>query len=145
VRVAYETGASEVLLSGLRAAHCELLKCIGEMEQITQEVAPDAMRYTAARFRIGRASLQRRSVWQAARQHLQGKMRRADSDDIRFLASIDWDLGKCTADHIGRWTVGAIERDWAGYCYASREVRRQMSQCIEAEKRVLYSLLARYA
>src|SRR4051794_2934411 len=135
---------SEALLSGLRAAHCEVLKCIAEMERVTDEPGPDASRYTAARFRISRASLERRSLWQRARRHLQSKITAADGEKIYFLASIDADLGRFTADHVARWTVAAIQRDWTGYGDASRHMRRRMSECIKAEKQILYPLLVRY-
>jgi hypothetical protein len=136
---------SQGLLSGLRAAHCEVLKCIAELESVTGETKPDASRYTAARFRISRASLERRSLWQRARRHLQSKVTAADAEQIRLLASIDSDLGRFTADHVGRWTVAAIQSDWTGYRDASRSMRQRMSECIKAEKQILYPLLARYA
>jgi hypothetical protein len=135
---------SRGLLSGLRAAHCEVLKCITELEGVTGEPAPDVSRYTAARFRISRASLQRRSLWQRARRHLQSKITAADAEQMRFLASNDSDLGRFTADHVGRWTVAAIQRDWTGYGDASRHMRQRMSECIKAEKQILYPLLTRY-
>ena len=135
---------SEGLLTGLRAAHCEVLKCIAELARVTGEPGPDVSRYTAARFRISRASLERRSLWQRARRHLQSKITAADAEKIRFLASIDSDLGRCTTDHVGRWTLAAIQRDWPGYRDASRHMRQRMSECIKAEKQILYPLLARY-
>jgi hypothetical protein len=135
---------SEGLLTRLRAAHCEVLKCIAELERVAGEPGPDVSRYTAARFRISRASLERRSLWQRARRHLQSKTTAADAEKIRFLASIDSDLGRCTTDHVERWTVVAIQCDWAGYRDASRLMRERMSECIKAEKQILYPLLARY-
>jgi hypothetical protein len=57
---------------------------------------------------------------------------------------MDSDLGAYSTKHISRWTVAAIQGDWRGYREASRQIRRRMKDCIEAEKRLLYPLLARY-
>jgi hypothetical protein len=133
------------LLERLRAAHLEVLNCIAEMEQVTREPGPDVPNCTAARFRISRASLERRALWQKARRHLQGQVTAADSEDVRLLATIDLELGTCSADHVRCWTVPAIRDNWAGYQATSHRMRQRMADCIEAEKRILYPLLGRYA
>jgi hypothetical protein len=143
--VADQIMASTALLTELRAAHCEVLECIAEMERITNGSMPDVTRYTAARFRISKASLERRSLWQGARRHLESKATPTDCKQLERLAAIDLELGSHSADHVRRWTRDAIEGDWAGYREASRKIRHRMRDCIEAEKRILYPLLARYS
>jgi len=133
--------ASADLLERLRDAHREVFECMAEMERITEESAPDVQRYTAARLRISQASLKRRSLWQKARSHLEGRI--GDSTDLKLLGSNDSELGFYSTNHISRWTVAAIQSDWTGYRDASRRMRRRMSDCIRTEQRLLYALLAR--
>ena len=139
-----QPACSAELLAKLRNAHFAVLKCIAEMEQITAEATPDVIRYTAARLRISQASRERRLLWQHACRYLHDRVTADHSNDLRHLGMLDSELGLWSAAHIGRWTVKAIESDWIGYRQASRLMRRRMADCVAAEKRLLFPILARY-
>lgn len=131
-------------LADLQRAHATLLEAMKEMDRVTREGTPDKVEYGNARWRIGRASLIRRSVWNAIHADLIGQVANGQAArDLQELATADLKMLRRSTCHVSEWTPAAIERNWRDYCTASRRIRSEMMACIGAEKRILYPMLQR--
>ena len=133
------------LLSELEKAHQRLSECMAEMDQVTREALPDRFRFTRARFRISSASLARRQLLGVICARLMPHVPEADAERLQALQRSDRDLMRQSAKHVATWTLDTVNADWASYCMASRELRRHMRDALDLERRVLTSLLQRYA
>lgn len=133
------------LLADMRTAHGDLSAAIDEIGRLTRGPQPDRESYTTARCRISQASLRRRSHWGKVYQHLITRVDAADAAVLNDLQAADMHMLHRSAAHVGKWSIDAIDRDWAGYCEASRAIRLQMKTCMDTEKRALYPMLERLA
>ena len=129
------------MLSDLRAAHNQLLICVSEMEHVTSELEPNPLRYTGARLRISQASLARRGLVHRIIKHLSRVVSSADAHALQALEATDAQNARQSTTHVSRWTVDAIQADWAGYQKGSLEIRTRIKEGIKAEQQVLYPLL----
>jgi len=66
-----------------------------------------------------------------------------DREAIENIVQLDRQMMVKSAAHVRRWTAQTIDADWAGYCDASRRIRRQMASGLEAEKLILFPILER--
>lgn len=135
---------STEMLSNLRAVHQQLLICISDMEQVTSEGAPNPLRYTGARLRISQASLTRRGLFHRISKHLASIVSSADGNALQALDALDSQNARHSTNHVSRWTIEAIQADWAGYQECSLEIRTRMKEGIITEQQVLYPMLQRY-
>ncbi|HUE80093.1 MAG TPA: hypothetical protein VMN38_10735 [Sphingomicrobium sp.] len=133
------------LLADLRSAHENLIAAMNGMERLTRGPLSERDSYTTARWRISRASLKRRSHWAKIYQHLIAGVGADDAAALNNLQAADMRMLRRSAAHVCTWSRDAIDRDWLGYCKASRVIRLQMKTCMDAEKHVLFPMLERLA
>ena len=129
------------MLARLKAIHEELLDGIRTLEAVLRQATPDVAALTSARWKLSRASGQRRkflaeSVYPALEQ-----IPAADPRSLEELRNAGAAMLAESARHIAAWSTERIIADWAGYQRASATMRAAMRNRIAAEKAVLYPLL----
>jgi hypothetical protein len=132
---------SWALLTDLQNAHIRLTASIKDLAKLTGQPSSDKVQYSAVRFRVSEASLARRITFRAACDYLLQVAAPADQQTISRLRSADADLAKHASKHVQQWTTANIDRDWAGYCVCSVEMRSALLKQIELERSMLYPLL----
>lgn len=130
------------MLEALKRAHREVRECMETMEALASSPGADKQIYTAARYRISRASMARRSCFNRVRAALDSATP-VEVEAIEQIARLDRALMANSAQHVGRWSVEAIDGDWGGYCAASRRIRQEMAEELEAEEAMLFPILKR--
>ncbi|HUE78885.1 MAG TPA: hypothetical protein VMN38_04570 [Sphingomicrobium sp.] len=135
--------AAAALLAQLRDAHASLALAMRVLEELTCGSLADRERYAAARWRISQASLSRRTLWGKIYRHLIAGVGLQDAAVLNDLQADEMRMLHCSAAHVGRWTMAAIDQDWPGYCRASEVVRGQLSARTDNERRLLYPMLER--
>lgn len=133
------------LLAGMQEAHHALRVCMEEMEELTQRPNCSDIHYTSARLRISQASFRRRSQFQLVCQALRKLVDEREAHALKKLNASDAELLAHSSDHVSRWTTAEIERDWEGYCAASREIRDHMMRNLQTERAELSRILLKMA
>ena len=133
------------MLSELKRAHEALLACIGELEKLTGEETPDAQKLGSVRWKLSRASAQRRRLVDAASERLMSDATRIESSRVAALREDSAATVAASSRHVGRWTMAQVLADWDGYREASAALRKAMRARILQEQRALYPLLERIA
>jgi hypothetical protein len=133
-----------VTLWALKSVYAHLENCIAQMELATVSPKPDMRLLANARFKISQASLARRQLLHQACGHLLGLVTPTEAQMVRSLKRDSADNATASTEHVRRWPVAQVEREWNAYREASRQVRARMKQAIRFEQRLLFPLLARY-
>jgi hypothetical protein len=134
---------SSTLLVELSGAHDDLLREMENVGAVTSGPAPDSAQVAAARWRLSKASLRRRSLSARIMEFLDA---RVDTDDLPHLAAFkaaDQMMMRRSAEHVHQWTMHGIGEDWKGYCAASRDIRALVKAHVELEQRSIYPILER--
>lgn len=134
--------ASAALLTQLERAHDALLKAMSDLDKLTRSPLPAKAAVIDARWNISRASLARRTLWNRIHAHLSARACQDLAFDLDQLQEGDRALLRASTEHVGKWRIDAVMRDWPTYCEASQAIRWKMKAAIGAEKRVLYQALA---
>lgn len=137
----YPRPVSSELLVRLKAAHEQLVREMENMERLTIGPPPEARELSAARWRIGQASLHRRSVSVRVLDFLADRVESGEAARIRLLRSDNQLAMSKSAEHVYAWTNETVARDWSGYCSASRAIRMDMKSNLLLEKQLLYPIL----
>lgn len=132
---------SQLLLAELQEAHGKILEAMSELDKLTNGPLPTRACVIDARWAISRASLARRMLWSRVYAHLSCRASTEDETDLRRLQEADRALLRASSEHVSKWGIDAVMRDWAGYCEASNAIRWKMKAAIGAEKRLLYPML----
>ncbi len=130
------------MLAELREAHETLLNGIQELEDATHAPAPDPSVLAAIRWRLSRASGQRRRLIEQACTRLREGASPGVAAAIDRLRQNSAEMLAASSRHVGGWTIDHIVADWEGYRAASTAMRAAMRRRIEREKSTLYPLLA---
>lgn len=133
------------MLSELKRAHEALLACIAELEGLTRDETPDRQKLASVRWKLSRASSERRKLVDAACDWLVRSTNTIDRSRVVALRGESADTVAASSRHVGRWTMDQILADWDGYREASATMRRSMRARILQEQRALYPLLDRAA
>jgi hypothetical protein len=136
---------SWTLLVQLRGAHDGLLAQMENLDRMALDPQPELGEFTTGRWRIGQASLRRRSIASRAFDFLADRLDGEDLAQLKKVRFADQDMMRRSAAHVGNWTIEAICRDWNGYCRASHTIRAHMKSHMLYEKQWLYPLLERQA
>lgn len=132
-------------LRKLKRIHAELIDALEEMEIATQAPSPDMSDYSHARWKLGAASRNRRSLVGKLCHQLMALADPEDAQVLKELYSDDMRMLRESAAHVGTWSLDMIETRWSDYCQASREIRAKMIERIEIERRRLIPILERAA
>jgi hypothetical protein len=128
-------------MSDLRMLHDELLQMLDELEGLTARAAPDEAAIAAVRYRLTRTSGARRRLVEALCLELQLAVPESAAAALEELHAATAAATVMSADHISRWSLREIMKDWQGYCRASEVMRAAIRGQVAEEKRVLYPLL----
>lgn len=134
------------MLLELRRAHDVLLSCLDELERIALDDTPDRAKLANIRWKLSKASAERRKRVDAACDYL--LMHSANAIDRDRVAMLRADIAESVAassSHVRRWSMDQVLADWDGYRAASAALRKTMRARILQEQRALYPLLDRAA
>lgn len=132
------------MLLELKRAHDVLLSCLDELERLTLDPLPDRAKLANIRWKLSKASAERRKLVDAACDFL--AINGANSIDRSRVAALREDIAESVAassTHVRRWPVDQVLADWDGYRAASAALRKAMRARILQEQRALYPLLDR--
>jgi hypothetical protein len=125
----------------MQEAHKSLLQAMSDLDELTRGPLPLKERIIDARWKISRASLARRTLWNAIYAHLSRDPCRDTGNAVHSLQEADTALLRSSSEHIRKWNINTIMQDWPAYCEASKALRLKMKAAIEVEKRLLYMVL----
>jgi hypothetical protein len=129
------------LLAELRQAHELLLDAMGEVDNLTRGQVPAKAALTRVRWNLSKASLARRMLWGKILTSLLPALSPERTAALRRLQEGDISLLRASTHHVSKWTTEAALANWAGYCAASRSIRRKMAAGMDAERRILCPML----
>jgi hypothetical protein len=132
------------MLTELHQAHEQLLAALSDLEALTSVPQPDSTALSGVRWKLSRASSQRRRLVEQACAALIECASPAETEGVRALRQGIGELQSASSRHVGTWTLARVIEDWDGYRAASEEMRGRMRERIATEKRVLYPLLQRH-
>lgn len=133
------------MLSELKRAHATLLSCLDELERLAEAEAPDRARLASVRWKLSKASGERRKLVEAACDLLLNSANTIDRGRATALRADSGEMVAASSKHVGRWTMNEVLADWHGYREASEAMRKSMRARIAQEQRALYPLLERAA
>jgi len=133
------------VLLELKRAHDTLLSCLDELERLTLDAAPDRARLANIRWKLSKASAERRRLVDAACDLLMISALSVDRTRVAALRENDAESVAASSSHVRQWSVDQVLADWDGYRAASAALRRAMRARILQEQRTLYPLLDRAA
>jgi hypothetical protein len=131
---------SSALLVQLSSAHEQLLGEMDNLDRLTLGSQCELQMLATGRWRIGQASLKRRSIAAKVFDFL-AEQEPGELAGLKIVQSADQEALRRSAHHIGNWTMQAIARDWDGYCRASRDIRTHMKRHVSQEQQSFYPLL----
>lgn len=131
------------MLEQLTQSHSAVHACLAEMEELTSQTVPDRLKYTTARFRISRASMQRRTCFNQICGQISENATSSEGAVVARLQELDRALLRASAEHVSKWTADSIQDNWLAYCEASKQIRQKMVLELEAEQEFLFPLLRR--
>lgn len=133
------------MLLELKRAHDALLSCLNELERLTRDAVPDRAKLANTRWKLSKASADRRKLVDAACDLLLISALAPDRARVRALRESDAEGVAASSSHVRRWPVDQAIADWDQYRTASTAVQKAMRQRILQEQRTLYPLLDRAA
>ena len=136
---------SSALLVQLSSAHEQLLGEMDNLDRLTLGSQCELQMLATGRWRIGQASLRRRSLASKTFDFLAGRLDGMDLMRLREVQTADQQIMRRSAAHVGNWTTQTICQNWKGYCEASRDIRMHMKAHILLERQSLYPPLERLA
>jgi len=125
----------------LQTLHEQLLDMLDELEALCARPIAEKAALAALRYRLTRTSGARRKLVKRLCMELQMTLPETEIAPVRSLRESNVAAMTSSSDHIGAWSLREIMKDWAGYCQASRQIRRSMRDQIELEKSTLYPYL----
>jgi hypothetical protein len=128
-------------LKQLKEAHADLISATNELARLTSGPVPAKDLLVSVRWKVSKASLERRLLWGRIHAQLSGSVDAKSEDDLRHLQKTDMQLFRGSTAHVAKWTADAIIEDWRGYCSASEAMRSKMIDAIGTEERLLYPIL----
>jgi hypothetical protein len=134
------------VLLELKRTHGALLSCLDELERATLDAAPDRASLANIRWKLSKASAERRKQVDAACDYL--SLNSANSIDRSRVVALRADNAEgvaASSSHVRRWSMEQVLADWDGYREASAALRKAMRARILQEQRALYPLLERAA
>jgi hypothetical protein len=132
------------MLAKLKMLHSEILDRLVELDQLVASNEPQIDRLMSVRHALTRASRARTMLLETEiYPSLLSAPDIKQADDIRRLqADGKADLAT-SSQHIGRWSLRTITKEWDQYRMASNTMRSAMRRRIKAEQDLLYPPLAR--
>jgi len=129
----------------LKRAHDALLSCLNELERLTRDATPDRAKLADTRWRLSKASAERRKLVDAACDLLMISALSSERASVRALREHNAEHVAASSSHIRSWPIDQALADWDGYRAASAVVQTMMRGRILQEQRTLYPLLDRAA
>src|SRR4051794_30465032 len=114
------------MLKQLKEAHRELHAGIAAMQAMTRATGSNSDACATARWKLSQSSLKRRQLAAAIREMLRPTASESEAKLLKSVEESDHAQMLRSRTHIGTWTAEKINKDWRGYCDASKAIRRHM-------------------
>lgn len=114
---------------------------MAELDTLVRGPVPPKNDVIDARWKISRASLARRTLWYSIHRHLSTRVAGQNAIELKRLYENDMILLRASSEHVAKWSIAAVMRDWEGYGVASNAIRWKMKAAIGSEQRVLYPMM----
>jgi hypothetical protein len=125
-------------MSELHDLHVQLLLMLDELEALTANPAPDEAALAGLRYRLTRTSSARRRLVDALCIDLKPTFPQGEQAPLHALHESNTAAMTASSEHISKWSLREVVKNWAGYCQASFALRGAMRLQIETEKALLY-------
>lgn len=132
---------SKSLLAALKVVHLQIEATFAELGAEAGEEVSDLSRFSNIRMRVGQALLTKRQVVDKVASHLIPLISADEATGVRELQLRDRSSCHLASQIIRDWPPDEIQRNWGGYCSASRDFRTGILGLISAEKELYYVLL----
>ena len=129
------SSASYACLLAIEEIQEHVESCIAALEEIMAGELSDIAQFNAARLRLRQANVSRTRVALEASRHLMTVL--SDDVDLQGLQRAEIDHSQMISDHVQRWTVDAIKRDWDEYRRQTRRILAGVRSLIAAERTLL--------
>lgn len=136
IRRAADRAARAALLADVEAASNAVLETIGDYGELIAKPVPDTAKLTSIRLQLAQKRLAHGSIVERIAEYLREHNPSAELT-IRSLQPEHAGLLHRTSAHIQKWTLIAVENDWAGYCSATREILRCWAERVRVEGKIL--------
>jgi hypothetical protein len=134
--------SSGALLASLQSAHRKMEAASADLDAIIAVEAPDMSKLSAARLRLSQANLARQQVSRQVCDQLIERVAPGNTEAVRDLQRREREQIQLTSQLVRMWSPEHVERNWAGYRDASLIVREQLRAILDAERKILYPLIA---
>ena len=132
------------MLVRLIEIHVELLGALKALEDLTLDQAPDRAALAMARWRRSRANAERALLLEAdIYPFLLARLPAAEAGPVRKLQADFAAFQEESTAHVARWPIDRAVAEWEDYCRAAIRMRSARRRRTEAERAILYPLLAR--
>lgn len=129
------------LMLELQTAYDELRRCIAELTDVLDLPEPNRARLTSVRLKIATLRLARGPLVGKIAACLDGKTNSSEAELLRRLRTEHDEMLRNAAAHTSKWSLEAIDLDWAGYRAATRQLLRCWMEKMNWEQEVIYPLL----
>jgi hypothetical protein len=134
--------SSDALLASFQSAHRKMEAAIADLDAIIAVEAPDMSELCAARLRLSQANLARQQISRQVCDQIIERIAAGNAEAVRDLQRREQEQIQLTSLLVRTWSLKDVQRNWAGYRDASLVVREQLRAIVDAERRILYPLLA---
>lgn len=136
-------GPGPALMLELQTAHDELRRCLAELTDVLDLPEPNRARLTSVRLKIATLRLARGPLVGKIAACLDGKPNSSETELLRRLRTEHDEMLRKAAAHTSKWSLEAVDLDWAGYRVATRQLLRCWIDKMNWEQEVIYPLLKR--
>lgn len=140
IRQAASRTAKAALLADVDAACDAVLETIAEYAELIEKRDADTAKLTDIRLQLAQNRLAHGSIVQRIAEYLRDHNPSAELI-IRSLQPEHAGLLHRTSAHTKKWTLVAVENDWAGYCSATSEMLRRWADRVRVEGKILRKTL----
>jgi hypothetical protein len=134
--------SSDALLASFQSAHRKMEAAIADLDAIIAVEAPNMSELSAARLRLSQANLARQQILRQVCDQVIERVAAGNAEAVRDLQRREREQIQLTSQLVRTWGLKDVQRNWAGYRDASLVVRAQLRTIVDAERRILYPLLA---
>lgn len=127
-------------LAELQSAHENLVAWMWALDELTMQDSPPRGRLETVRWFLSQARRDRRLILESIFETIP-RLPAPQAEALRNVRALSYEAIAAGSQHIARWTLDAIEADWAGYREETCQMRDRWLRAIEEERRALYPLL----
>lgn len=139
-----QVSAPTLSLSELQSVHENVIAWISALDDLTQQPTLRRGQLEAVRWFLSKARRERRVLLEQIYAAMIPRLPQAEANAVRSVRAITHQSLRAASEHIAKWPMDAVEKNWAGYCEQTRNVSDLWLRAIDEEREVLYPVLRRF-